>query len=175
MATKIGSYLARKPCVLFARTERKPMDRRLIGLVLAASVLFLSNTSIAAQTPDGTVKITTRMVSPGVGLSWGEGVLTYKGQGYPFTFQAKGMFRDVDPDITAAELSGEVFNLKTLQLFNGSYHEVKEKKSSKTGSGSRATMKNLNGVVIHLVSSVEGRKFVLNRDGMKIELKKEKR
>ncbi|MGH7845313.1 MAG: hypothetical protein ACREQW_09100 [Candidatus Binatia bacterium] len=129
--------------------------------------------SVAAQTPDGTVKITTRSVSTDVGLSWGEGVLTYKGRDYPFTFNAKGLFRDVDPNITAAELSGQVFNLKNPQFFNGTYHKI-EADAQDTGGGSRATIKNLNGVVIHLASSVEGRKFVLNRDGMKIELKKQK-
>ena len=99
--------------------------------------------------------------------------MTYKGRDYPFTFDAKGLFRDVDPNIAAAELSGQVFNLKNPQFFNGTYHKI-EADAQDTGGGSRATIKNLNGVVIHLASSVEGRKFVLNRDGMKIELKKQK-
>ena len=60
------------------------MQRALIALLIAASVLLLSNSSLlAAQAPDGTVKITSRSVSPGIGLSWGDGVLIYKGQNYP--------------------------------------------------------------------------------------------
>lgn len=129
--------------------------------------------SVAAQTPDGTVKITARSVSPGIGLSWGDGVLTYQGRDYPFIFNAKGLFRDVDPNITAAELSSQAFNLKNPQFFNGTYDKI-EADAQDTGGGSRATIKNLNGVVIHLASSVEGHKFVLNRDGMTIELKKQK-
>ena len=128
---------------------------------------------LAAQVADGTVKITTRMVSPGIGLSWGEGVLTYKGRDYPFIFNAKGLFRDVDPNITAAELSGQVFNLKNAQFFNGIYQKI-EADAQDAGGGSRATIKNLNGVVIHLESSVAGRQFVLSRDGLKIELKMDK-
>ena len=55
------------------------MARILIGLLFAGSVLLLSNVSPAlAQEPDGTVKITRRFVSEGVGMSWGDGVLTYK-------------------------------------------------------------------------------------------------
>ena len=105
------------------------MNRTVIGFLFVASVLLLSNVSSApAQAPDGTVKITARSVAPGVGLSWGEGVLTYNGQDYPFTFEAKGLFRDVDPGITAAEL----------------------------------------------VSTVEGRKFILGRDGLTIKLKEHK-
>lgn len=150
------------------------MDRILISFLFVASVFLPLNVSSApAQVPDGTVKITTRSVSPGIGLSWGDGVLTYKGQDYPFIFQAKGLFRDVDPGITAAELSGQVFNLKSVAVFNGTYHKV-EADTSDVGGGTRATMKNLNGVVVDLVSTVEGRKFILGRDGMSIELKKQK-
>ncbi|HEU4345364.1 MAG TPA: DUF1134 domain-containing protein [Candidatus Binatia bacterium] len=150
------------------------MGRILIRLLLAAGFLLLSSVSPApAQAPDGTVKITSRFVSPGIGLSWGDGVLTYKGQDYPFIFHAKGLFRDVDASITAAELSGQVFNLKSVAIFNGTYRKV-ESDTSDVGSGTRATMKNQNGVIVNLVSTIEGRQFVLGRDGMTIELKKQK-
>jgi hypothetical protein len=150
------------------------MNRTVIGFLFVASVLLLSNVSSArAQVPDGTVKITTRSVAPAVGLSWGEGVLTYKDQDYPFTFEAKGLFRDVDDKITATELSGEVFNLKSLAIFSGTYHKA-EGDTSDLAGGSRVVMKNLNGVVVNLVSTVEGRKFVLGRDGMTIKLKEQK-
>ena len=150
------------------------MDRTALRFLLAASVLLLSTVSSApAEVPDGTVKITARSVAPGVGLSWGEGVLIYKDQDYPFTFEAKGLFRDVDDKITAAELSGEVFNLKSLAIFSGTYHKA-EADASDLAGGSRVVMKNLNGVVVNLVSTVEGRKFILGRDGMTIKLKEQK-
>jgi hypothetical protein len=141
-----------------------------IGFLFVIRVLLPSSTSYAAQLPDGTVKITARSVAPGVGLSWGEGVLTYKDQDYPFTFEAKGLFRDVDAKITAAELSGQVFNLTDVGVFNGTYHQV-EAQASDAGGGTRATMKNLNGVIVNLVSTVEGRKFVLGKDGITVKLK----
>ena len=34
-------------------------------------------------------------------------------------------------------------------------------------------MKNQNGVVVNLMSTIEGRKFNFSRDGMEIELKKQ--
>jgi hypothetical protein len=113
------------------------------------------------------------MVAQGVGLSWGEGVLTYKGRDYPFTFQATGLFRDVDTKIAAAELSGQVFDLKKPEDFGGNYQKV-EAQASESGSASRVTMKNQNGVVVNLMSTVEGRKFNLAREGMEIELKPQK-
>ena len=149
------------------------MQRTLVGILIAGSVLLLSNFSlVAAQVPDGTIKVTSRMVAQGIGLSWGEGVLTYKGRDYPFTFQATGLFRDVDTKIAAAELSGQVFDLKNPEDFAGNYQKV-ETQTSESGSASRATMKNQNGVVVNLMSTVEGRKFTLAREGMDIELKKQ--
>jgi len=136
------------------------------GLLLTFAV-----SSSSAQVPDGTIKVTSRMVAQGVGLSWGEGVLTYKGRDYPFTFQATGLFRDVDTKIAAAELSGQVFDLKKPEDFGGNYHKV-EAQTPESGSASRATMKNQNGVVVNLMSTIEGRKFNLAREGMEIELKK---
>jgi hypothetical protein len=141
-------------------------------LMMNGLLLTFAVSSSSAQVPDGTIKVTSRRVAQGVGLSWGEGVLTYKGRDYPFTFQATGLFRDVDTKIAAAELSGQVFDLKKTEDFGGNYQKV-EAQTSESGSASRATMKNQNGVVVNLMSTVEGRKFTLAREGMDIELKKQ--
>ena len=149
------------------------MSRTLRGLLIAGSFLLVLNISSASgQAPDGTVRITSRMVAPGIGLSWGDGVLSYKGRDYPFTFKATGLFRDVDAKLTAAEISGQVFELKKLEDFAGNYQKM-ETKTTESGSASRATVKNKNGVVVHLVSTVEGRKFTFAREGMDIEFKKQ--
>ena len=149
------------------------MDRRLLRLLVAGSFwLALNASSVPGQVPDGVVKITSRMVAPGIGLSWGEGVLRYKDQDYPFTFKATGLFRDVDAKIAAAELSGRVFELKRLEDFSGNYKKVGSEELA-GGADTRATMKNQKGVVVNLISAVEGRKFVLAREGMDIEFKKQ--
>lgn len=150
------------------------MVRAVLKIFIVASLLLTwTVSSTAAQAPDGTMKITSRRVAEGIGLSWGEGILTYKGQTYPFTFQANGLFRDVDAGITAAELSGQVFNLKSPGDFGGNYQRV-EAKNAESGAGSSATMKNEKGVIVNLVSTVAGRKFNLSREGLNIELKKSK-
>lgn len=139
-------------------------------LIIVGTLLQAINISFSpAQVPDGTLKITSRSVAPGVGLSWGDGVLNYKGQDYPFTFQARGLFRDVDAAITAAELSGQVFNLKSPEDLGGNYRKVEAEDAD--SAGSRATLKSQNGVVVNLVSTIEGRKFNLSREGMNIEIK----
>ena len=113
------------------------------------------------------------MVALGIGLSWGDGVLTYKGRDYPFTFKAGGLFRDVDAEMTAAELSGQKFNLKKPEDFAGNYH-ASESEAHGSGAGSRATMENQTGVVVNLQSAVAGRKFNLSREGITIELKNQR-
>ena len=150
------------------------MARTSIVVLFAASILLLANiSSLPAQEPDGTIKITRRSAAQAVGLSWGDGVLTYKGKDYAFSFQASGLFRDLDPAIAAAELSGQVFNLRNPEDLSGNYQKV-EAETSDSGSGTRATVKNQNGVVVNLLSTVEGRKFNLGSEGINIELKKPK-
>lgn len=147
------------------------MDRRISSFLFTLSFLLLAHTSaVPAQVPDGTLKITRRTVSPGIGLEWGQGVLTYNGRDYPFSYRAGAPFRHVDTEITTLELSGQVFNLKKLDDFNGNYQKV-EIEGSVSGGGSRVTMKNQNGVVINVVSPIEGRKFDLTREGLDVELK----
>src|SRR5690348_14491773 len=100
------------------------MTRNLFGLTVGTILLLVKILSASAEEADGSIKITTRMVAPGIGLSWGDGILTYKGQEIPFTFQANGLFRNVEENITAAELSGEVFNLQSPADFSGNYQKL---------------------------------------------------
>jgi hypothetical protein len=165
---------ARRTAGLRARGHtkgEKSMNRRRSLFLFALSILLLAHTSAApAQVPDGTLKVTRRTVSPGIGLEWGEGVLTYNGRDYPFSYKAGGPFRHVDTEITTVELSGQVFNLKNPEDFNGKYHKVETE--GPLSGGSRVTMKNQNGVVVNVVSPIEGRKFDLTSWGLDVELKK---
>lgn len=148
------------------------MNRRPSLFFLSLSFLLLAYPSAApTQMPDGKVKLTRRTVSPGIGVEWGQGVLTYNGRDYPFSYRAGGTFRQVDTEMTTVELSGQVFNLKTVEDFAGRYHKV-EAEGPATGGGSRVTMKNQKGVVVNVFSPVEGRKFDLTREGLDVELKK---
>jgi hypothetical protein len=148
------------------------MVRTFLKLVIVGSLLLALKISPApAQEPDGTVKITRRSVAQAVGLSWGDGVLTYKGKDYVFSFKASGLLRDVEENVTAAELSGQVFNLKNLEDFNGNYKTVEPAEPVGNGAA-QATIKNQNGVVVNVIATTGGRKFTLGPDGMTIQLKK---
>ena len=68
------------------------MNGRRNLLLLSLSFLLLACPSPArAQAPDGALRITHRMVSPGIGLEWGQGVLTYNGRDYPFDYRAAAL------------------------------------------------------------------------------------
>ena len=97
--------------------------------------------------------------------------MTYNGRDYPFSYRAGGRFRHVEAEMMSAELSGQVLNLKNLGDFSGRYHKI-ETEGGSPDSGSRVSMKNQRGVVVTVVSPVEGRKFDLTREGMEVELKK---
>lgn len=92
------------------------MRHILVGLLILGSILLGSTITRAAEQPDGTVKMTGRSVAAGVGFSWGSGVLTYKGKEYPFSISGLSAG---DIGFSSAELSGEVFNLKNIEDFNG--------------------------------------------------------
>ena len=78
-------------------------------LLIGTMVLISDCLAVFAEEPVGTIKITRRSVAEGVGLSWGDGVLSFGGRDYAFTFEARGLMRGVDPRMAATELVGEVF------------------------------------------------------------------
>ena len=68
------------------------MNRRLMGLAMIATILFLAPVGRAvAQAPEATVKMTGKSIAAGVGFSWGSGVLTYQGKEYPFSISVEGL------------------------------------------------------------------------------------
>ena len=145
------------------------MNRRLMGLAMIATILFLAPVGRAvAQAPEATVKMTGKSIAAGVGFSWGSGVLTYQGKEYPFSISGLSAG---DIGISTAELSGEVSNLKNLADFNGNYTSFGAG-ITVAGGGSGMTMRNQNGVVMNVVATTRGLTFKLGIDGMKVELKK---
>ena len=145
------------------------MNRRLVGLAIIGAMLLIAPIGRAAEEkPDATVKMTGKSLSAGVGYSWGSGTLTYQGKEYPFSISGLSAG---NIGAGSAELSGQVFNLKNLEDFNGNYTSVGAGATVAGGGGGMA-MKNQNGVVMNVVGTTRGLTFKLGVDGMKVELKK---
>ncbi len=143
--------------------------RRIIGAVAIIALSVVMNAALAEEKePDATLKLSGGSVAAGIGVSWGSGTLTYKGKDYPI--DVKGLSVG---DVGAAkiEASGKVFNLKSLDDFNGNYTGVAAG-AAVAGGGGVTTARNQNGVTVDLVSTTQGAKVALGGGGVEMKIKK---
>jgi hypothetical protein len=147
------------------------MRRRLTVWVVVGSVLALLGGSALAQgakKPDATLKLTEGSVAVGVGWTWGKGTLTYKGKTYPVKIDGLSVG---EVGVTKAEASGDVFNLKSLDDFDGVYRAASAGGTAVKGGGATA-LQNDKGVVIELKSKTKGASLKLALEGLKLALEK---
>jgi len=99
---------------------RVVMRRTVIASVLVGSVLVLLAGPAAARAkkPDATLTLSEGSVAVGIGFSWGKGTLSYQGKTYPFKVDGLSVG---EVGLTRASAAGNVFNLKKLADFSGSY------------------------------------------------------
>ena len=99
---------------------RVVLRRTVIASALVGSVLVLLAGLAAAQAkkPDATLTLSEGSVAVGIGFSWGKGTLSYQGKTYPFKVDGLSVG---EVGLTRASAAGNVFNLKKLADFSGSY------------------------------------------------------
>jgi outer membrane immunogenic protein len=132
-------------------------------------MLFVFGTVRLAATADSTatVSIQTTSVAAGVGVQWGEGVLTFKGKKHSFSLQGLDLVGVGYAQVTAR---GTVSNLTKLSDFEGVY--VATEAAASAGSGpATITMKNPNGVTISISAVQEGVQLKLAAGGVNVDLK----
>jgi hypothetical protein len=143
------------------------MKRLIVSvLVLVITLSFFGSVFAQEEKPDATLTLSKGQVAVGIGWSWGDGVLTFKGKNYPFKV---GGLSVVDVGITKANAVGKVYHLTKLSDFNGTYTGAAAEGTIGGGAGI-STMKNQNGVVIELVSTTQGVNFKLAGEGVKFTL-----
>ena len=81
-------------------------------------------------------------VIPPVGVSWGDGVLTYHGKKYPFEIQGLSV---VDLGISKVSATGTVKNLKKLEDFAGTYVAAQAGAAVAGGAGTAVLKKAVAG------------------------------
>lgn len=142
------------------------MARAWIWVVAAALVCF-GGMAAADDKPSGTVTIESKSVALGVGVSWGDGKLTYQGKTHTFSVQGLSV---VDVGISKVSARGKVFHLDKLEDFAGTYAAAQA--GVAVGGGmSVAALRNQNGVVLELTSTQTGLKFTLAGEGIEVKLK----
>jgi hypothetical protein len=144
------------------------VHRMVMTLVVAASLCVptWAATARAAEEPDATLEFNGGSAAAGVGVSWGAGVLKYKGKSYAFKVSGLSIG---NVGAGTASAAGEVFNLKSLDDFNGNYVAAGTGLAV-AGGGAVATMKNQNGVKINVKATTQGAKVTLGGGGMDVQL-----
>jgi hypothetical protein len=138
-------------------------------VTVAVLVAFLSALAMAQdKKPDATLTLSEGSVAVGIGYSWGKGTLTYKGKKYPVKVEGLSVG---EVGVTRATATGNVFNLKKLEDFDGNY--VAGGAAGTVGGGAGiSAMKNQNGVNIELKSTTQGASLKLAGEGIKLSVVK---
>jgi hypothetical protein len=135
--------------------------------LIALSCLVGFAAFAAEPNPSGKVNISSKSVAIGVGVSWGDGTLSYGGKTYSFSLSGLSV---VDLGISTITSTGEVFNLNNVSDFSGNYASG-EAGIAIAGGQNDVIMKNEHGVVIRLHGTQQGVKFTLAPQGVAIKLK----
>lgn len=136
-------------------------------LVALGCVGVLAIALAAEPAPSGSVTISSKAVALGIGVTWGDGTLTYQGKTYAFSVDGLSV---VDLGIASITSSGEVFNLNKISDFSGNY-AAGESGIAIAAGGNDTIMKNQNGVVIRLHGTQQGGRLTLAAAGVKLQLK----
>jgi hypothetical protein len=136
--------------------------------LIALGCLAAFSLAMAAEpAPSGTVKLTSKAVAIGVGVTWGDGTLTVGGKPHAFAVEGLGV---ADLGVSDITTSGEVFNLKNVADFSGTYL-AGEAGIAIVGGPTDTIMKNEKGVVLRLHGTQKGARLTLAAQGVTLKLK----
>ena len=150
---------------------RKLLMRAAMALTLI-SALFVASASYAQDAdegpaPDGFVWLSKQGLGLLIGGSFGGGRLQFQGDNH--TFRISGVKIGVVGGIGATKLSGEVYNLKNLADFAGTYNESSAGVSVLLGSGG-VWLENDKGVKLYLKAEAVGAGVDLSVGTVEIKL-----
>jgi hypothetical protein len=146
---------------------------------LAGTVLFSVAAAGQPATPEmkqpvGTIQVATTSVAVGVGVTWGDGTLTFQGKDHPFTVKN---LTHPDIGIGNAAVKGNIYNLSTLENFAGNY-SVTEPDFTLGGEGPPWSssyrgliLANEKGVVAQIWVAREGPHLRLIDNAVEVRLK----
>ena len=147
------------------------ITRSLRVAFVALTVLTLSTVIVAKEDNegrlDGTVRFTGKSAAAGVGWTWGDGTLTYKGKNYPV--EVDGLTVG-SVGAASIEATGQIYDLGKLSDFDGTYTAASAGATVGGGMGT-LVMKNQHGVSIHMRATTEGIKLTAGVSGIKLHLK----
>jgi hypothetical protein len=132
--------------------------------VLLSLAAFPGGAQSADTTPNATVNLNVTQATIGLGVSWGDGTLHFKGKDYKFKVKGLNM---VGLGVTSINAKGDVYNLQKLDDFPGTYYGVEAGATVIKGSAGMV-LKNSTGVVLNLKSEQTGAALKLGNEGLSI-------
>ena len=141
-----------------------------IGALVLVLVAVASAAAFAADAkkPDATVTLSEGSVAVGIGWSWGHGTLHYQGKTYKFKVEGLSVG---DVGVTKAKATGNVYDLKSLDDFDGVYAAGGAGITVQEGKGATALI-NDKKVQFVLTSVTKGANLKIAAEGLKIKLEK---
>ena len=145
---------------------RRAVRAAVLALVLCAWLAGAGSAQDPMGPPSGTLSLESRSIAAGIGVSWGRGVLTVDGVDHPFSVSGLSV---VDLGISRVTASGEVFGLRKLEDFDGTYQGVSL--GVAVGGGSEVVaMRNEKGVFIRMRAGQQGVRLSLATKGTTLRL-----
>jgi hypothetical protein len=137
-------------------------------LVIICCVFLAGSTWAEEKKPSGTIYIKSKSVAIGVGVTWGNGKLNYDGKEYAFKIDGVSV---VDLGFSSVEMTGEVYNLKSVSDFAGSYAAATAGAKFGDAGGSATSLKNDKDVVLKVKAKGEGIRLTFAPSGVMIKMK----
>ncbi len=135
---------------------------------LAVAILIFHAPANAEEEPDATITFESTNVGLGVGVQWGNGVLTLK-DGTELPFKVSGG-KVVTAGFTKVTGKGKVFGLKTVEDFNGRYGNLGAGGAFVKGKSISVLENETTKVKIHLSADQEGVEIDLSAGGLGFKL-----
>jgi hypothetical protein len=137
-------------------------------LIGCAGSVELGPDAVKGQTPDGTVDMReVQAAYMGSGTA-GTGVLFFRGTQYPFEVGGVGVG---GMGLSTIHARGEVYNLRELGQFPGTYGQARYGFAIGTASAGDLWMQNEAGVIMHLKAKREGLMLSLGGDAVVISMR----
>ena len=143
----------------------------IVGTLALSATLLTAGLAFAdeAKKPDGTVTISQTDFALILGGSVGGGKLTFKGKDHEF--KIGGLTVGANVGVSKADAAGEVYDLKDIKDFPGTYTKLDTGITLGGGVGG-LRLKNEHGVIMRLVSRTQGLQLnVASATGVKVTMK----
>jgi hypothetical protein len=144
-------------------------NRILLSLTLAAFLLLAVTPGMAQAPylPVGSVSIDMTSLAAGVGASWGNGVLRFKGKSYPFRIDGLSVG---NVGISTISAVGNVYHMSSVNQFPGNYAAVGAGVTL-AGGVAGLKMQNQSGVIINVYATQQGVQLNIGPQGFNITMR----